>query len=80
MEDCELVADKLGLPFNSTHATNSTDYPPNCSVYEGNVEVIFNVNTETTSDCAYFNLCVCEKHTGDGPAPGNCDPTPNLVL
>ena len=77
MEDCQLVADKLNITFVQY---NATDYPPNCSVFQSSYEVIFNNNTDSIYDCSYVDLCVCEKHSGGGPAPGNCTSNPSYVL
>ena len=76
MEDCQFVAEKLNNTFVNN---NATDYAPACSVYSGK-EVVFNNNTESTYDCGYTDLCICEKHSGDGPAPGDCSPYPSYVL
>ena len=61
VEECQFVAEKLGLDFEWK---DSTSYPPNCSIESDYQEVYFNnaSSPENTKDCYYYKHCVCHRN------------------
>ena len=60
LEECLVVAEKLGLA-DEFYFEDSTSYPPNCYVYDGDSVYFNNASLADADDCYYYENCVCQR-------------------
>ena len=61
LEECLVVAEKLGLA-DEFYFEDSTSYPPNCYVYDGDSVYFNNASLPANDyDCYYYETCVCQR-------------------